>query len=204
MSTTGSALLDDLIAKRDRIHADWSEPKVSAPAPTPLVRHFNVVPYRPREPEPVPSTPPKKPKSVEERIAEAETFRGKIPDRRVKDIKYFIKQSAQDLGEIPPPEVKYYPGPTVIKIQCVVAEHFSIDPDNILSRGRAAYLLRPRDVAMYLAKTLTPRSLNDIGQRFGGRDHVTILHAARRVEKLIAESWWAAMEIEMLSRILAP
>ena len=74
--------------------------------------------------------------------------------------------------------------PTVDKIQKACAKEFNITLDEILSKRRARIVARPRQVAMYLAKTLTTRSLPDIGRRFGGRDHTTVIHAVKRIEAL--------------------
>ena len=73
---------------------------------------------------------------------------------------------------------------TVNEIQRRVAHHFHISKDDLLSKRRSLEVARPRQVAMYLAKKLTPRSLPDIGRRFGGRDHTTVIHAVKRIEAL--------------------
>ena len=62
--------------------------------------------------------------------------------------------------------------------------------------------MRPRQIAMYLAKTLTLRSLPEIGRRFGGRDHTTVLHAVRKIENLVGNDNVLAEEIELLKRLL--
>ena len=76
---------------------------------------------------------------------------------------------------------------TVDKIQRVVAEEFSITHNDMTSKRRARDIARPRQVAMYLCKKLTKRSLPDIGRRFGGRDHTTVMHAVKRINQLRAE-----------------
>jgi len=63
-------------------------------------------------------------------------------------------------------------------------------------------VVRPRQVAMYLAKTLTLRSLPEIGRRFGGRDHTTVLHAVRKIEGLVARDTALSEEVESLKRQL--
>ena len=73
---------------------------------------------------------------------------------------------------------------TVNEIQRRVAHHFHISKDDLLSKRRSLEVARPRQIAMYLAKKLTPRSLPDIGRRFGGRDHTTVIHAVKRIEAL--------------------
>ena len=63
-------------------------------------------------------------------------------------------------------------------------------------------MVRPRQVAMYLAKTLTLRSLPEIGRRFGGRDHTTVLHSVRKVEQMMRDDNELSQEIELLKRML--
>jgi chromosomal replication initiator protein len=63
-------------------------------------------------------------------------------------------------------------------------------------------VVRPRQVAMYLAKTLTLRSLPEIGRRFGGRDHTTVLHAVRKIEALVSKDVALSEEVESLKRQL--
>ena len=66
-------------------------------------------------------------------------------------------------------------------IQRIVARQYNVSRADLLSSRRTANVVRPRQVAMYLAKTLTLRSLPEIGRRFGGRDHTTVLHAVRKI-----------------------
>jgi chromosomal replication initiator protein len=73
---------------------------------------------------------------------------------------------------------------------------------DLLSSRRTANVVRPRQVAMYLGKTLTLRSLPEIGRRFGGRDHTTVLHAVRKIENLVSTDTALAEEIELLKRQL--
>ena len=72
-------------------------------------------------------------------------------------------------------------------IQRVVARQYNVSRADLLSSRRTANVVRPRQVAMYLAKTLTLRSLPEIGRRFGGRDHTTVLHAVRKIENLVEQ-----------------
>ncbi|MBV8594104.1 MAG: chromosomal replication initiator protein DnaA, partial [Caulobacteraceae bacterium] len=72
------------------------------------------------------------------------------------------------------------------EIQKLVASHYSVSRADILSSRRTAVVVKPRQVAMFLAKALTMRSLPEIGRRFGGRDHTTVLHAVRKIEQLAA------------------
>jgi chromosomal replication initiator protein len=87
-------------------------------------------------------------------------------------------------------------------IQRVVARQYNVSRADLLSSRRTANVVRPRQVAMYLAKTLPLRSLPEIGQRFGGRDHTTVLHAVRKIENLVSTDSALAEEIELLKRQL--
>jgi chromosomal replication initiator protein len=87
-------------------------------------------------------------------------------------------------------------------IQRVVARQYNVSRADLLSSRRTANVVRPRQVAMYLAKTLTLRSLPEIGRRFGGRDHTTVLHAVRKIENLVGTDNALAEEIELLKRQL--
>ena len=73
---------------------------------------------------------------------------------------------------------------TIDEIQKRVCEHFELKPLDLVSARRARAVARPRQIAMYLAKRLTTRSLPEIGRKFGGRDHSTVIHAVKRVEEL--------------------
>jgi chromosomal replication initiator protein len=89
------------------------------------------------------------------------------------------------------------------EIQKVVASHYNVSKHDLLSARRTRAIVRPRQIAMYLAKTMTPRSFPEIGKRFGGRDHTTVLHAVRKVEELAAADESLAQEIELLKRLIA-
>jgi len=91
---------------------------------------------------------------------------------------------------------------TVDMIQKTVAEHFALKQADLISERRARAVARPRQVAMWLAKQITTRSLPDIGRRFGGRDHTTVLHAVRRIEQLKAEDPALARDVDVLLRKL--
>ncbi|RYX93925.1 MAG: chromosomal replication initiator protein DnaA [Bradyrhizobiaceae bacterium] len=88
-------------------------------------------------------------------------------------------------------------------IQRVVARQYNVSRSDLLSSRRTANVVRPRQVAMYLAKTLTLRSLPEIGRRFGGRDHTTVLHAVRKIEALVGKDTALQDEVESLKRMLA-
>jgi chromosomal replication initiator protein len=91
---------------------------------------------------------------------------------------------------------------TVDEIQKVTAEHFALKQADLLCERRTRSIARPRQMAMYLAKTLTTRSYPDIGRRFGGRDHTTVLHAVRRIEQLKGEDSALAADVEAITRKL--
>ncbi|HWA63006.1 MAG TPA: DnaA/Hda family protein, partial [Caulobacteraceae bacterium] len=91
---------------------------------------------------------------------------------------------------------------TVDDIQKAAAEHFGLKQADLLSERRTRSVARPRQAAMWLAKQLTTRSLPDIGRRFGGRDHTTVLHAVRRIDELRAGDAQLARDLETLIRRL--
>ncbi|HEX7947514.1 MAG TPA: chromosomal replication initiator protein DnaA [Phenylobacterium sp.] len=91
---------------------------------------------------------------------------------------------------------------TVDMIQKAVAEHYALKQADLISERRARAVARPRQVAMWLAKQITTRSLPDIGRRFGGRDHTTVLHAVRRIEALKADDPALARDCDVLLRKL--
>ncbi|HVT56223.1 MAG TPA: chromosomal replication initiator protein DnaA [Xanthobacteraceae bacterium] len=84
----------------------------------------------------------------------------------------------------------------------IVAKHYGVSRSDLLSSRRTANVVRPRQIAMYLAKTLTLRSLPEIGRRFGGRDHTTVLHAVRKIDAHVATDKVLAEEVEVLKRLL--
>ncbi|MDP6811883.1 MAG: chromosomal replication initiator protein DnaA, partial [Alphaproteobacteria bacterium] len=91
---------------------------------------------------------------------------------------------------------------TIEEIQKKVAQHFNIRLADMHSARRARNVARPRQVAMYLAKQLTTRSLPEIGRKFGGRDHTTVMHAVRRIEELRQTDAGLAEDIDLLRRML--
>ena len=88
-------------------------------------------------------------------------------------------------------------------IQRVVARHYNVSKTELLSNRRTRTIVKPRQVAMYLAKVMTPRSLPEIGRRFGGRDHTTVLHAVRKIEGISSSDNTMAQELELLKRLIA-
>lgn len=91
---------------------------------------------------------------------------------------------------------------TIDDIQRKVAEYYNLRLADLLSARRARQVARPRQVAMYLAKQLTSRSLPDIGRKFGGRDHTTVMHAVKRVEELVLTDGTLEEDILHLRRML--
>lgn len=103
------------------------------------------------------------------------------------------------LGELPVRSEKRI---TVDDIQKATAAYFDISIEDILSKRRTKTVVRPRHIAMYLAKTLTTRSLPDIGRRFGGRDHSTVIHAVNKVSEQLAADSTLADDVEAVRRRL--
>ncbi|HVZ09307.1 chromosomal replication initiator protein DnaA [Rhodopila sp.] len=91
---------------------------------------------------------------------------------------------------------------TIEEIQKKVAEHYSIRLTDMSSARRARAVARPRQVAMFLAKQLTSRSLPEIGRKFGNRDHTTVMHAVSRVSELMQRDGNFAEDVELLRRLL--
>jgi chromosomal replication initiator protein len=87
-------------------------------------------------------------------------------------------------------------------IQKLVAVHYNVSRSDILSSRRSAGVVKPRQIAMYLSKQLTLRSLPEIGRRFGGRDHTTVLHAVRKIEGAVASDAALREDVELLKRML--
>ncbi|MCB4820914.1 chromosomal replication initiator protein DnaA [Roseicella aerolata] len=91
---------------------------------------------------------------------------------------------------------------SIEEIQRKVAEHYNLRLTDMVSARRARNVARPRQVAMYLAKQLTQRSLPEIGRRFGNRDHTTVMHAVSRVSELIAQDASFAEDVALLRKML--
>jgi len=91
---------------------------------------------------------------------------------------------------------------TIDEIIRKVSDHYNLRMTDLLSSRRARVVARPRQIAMYLSKQLTTKSLPDIGRRFGGRDHTTVIHAVRKIEELKEQDHQIAEDIEILRRLL--
>ena len=110
-----------------------------------------------------------------------------------------IDSVEEALGELP---VKSEKRVTVDDIQKTVAAYFDITVDDLHSKRRTKTVVRPRHIAMYLAKTLTTRSLPDIGRRFGGRDHSTVIHAVNKIADQLPSDAVLSDDVEALRRRL--
>ncbi len=110
-----------------------------------------------------------------------------------------IDSVEEALGELP---VKSEKRVTVDDIQKAVAAYFDITVDDLHSKRRTKTVVRPRHIAMYLAKTLTTRSLPDIGRRFGGRDHSTVIHAVNKIADQLPSDGVLSDDVEALRRRL--
>jgi chromosomal replication initiator protein len=84
----------------------------------------------------------------------------------------------------------------------VIGRHYNVSRTDLLSPRRDRSIVRPRQVGMYLAKKLTSRSLPEIGKRFGGRDHSTVLHAVRKIEGMLGKDDGLAREVALLAKLI--
>ncbi|MEL7257746.1 MAG: chromosomal replication initiator protein DnaA [Pseudomonadota bacterium] len=91
---------------------------------------------------------------------------------------------------------------SIEEIQRQVSEHYNIRLSDMIGPKRVRSFARPRQVAMYLCKQMTSRSLPEIGRRFGGRDHTTVMHGVRRIEELKVQDAQIAEDLEILRRAL--
>jgi len=119
-----------------------------------------------------------------------QTFEPQITIERIDEILGHIYRSGE------PKRVR------IEDIQRVVARHYNVSKTELLSNRRTRTIVKPRQIAMYLAKIMTPRSLPEIGRRFGGRDHTTVLHAVRKIEDLSGSDNTLAQELELLRRLI--
>lgn len=95
--------------------------------------------------------------------------------------------------------IEVYPTRLTVKdIQRAVCVYYRISHDDLVGERRLRRLVRPRQVAMWLCRKLTDRSMPDIGRRFGGRDHTTVLHAYRQIEKLRLEDHFIRQDCALL------
>lgn len=186
MYRTGSALLDELATAHDGIMGRmWPGHRArSTIAPRHLALAFAPLPPRPFDKN-------SGPLSIECRLREVDALRGKVPWDQIRKCIDCIEGSARDLGEAVPriceprPRIAFPGKPTIREIQKLVAFHFALTLADILSARRTTKVVLPRQIAMYLSRLLTKRSLPEIGRRFGGRDHSTIIYSIRKISDLI-------------------
>ncbi len=107
------------------------------------------------------------------------------------------------IAGIGPPMAVIRPRLTVARIQDVVSAFFNLHPSSMVSARRSWDIARPRQIAMYLAYELTPKSMPDIGRRFGNRDHTTVIHAIKRIKHFIATDDEIADDVAALRQRLA-
>jgi len=88
------------------------------------------------------------------------------------------------------------------EIQKRVSQHFNVKMSDMSSARRSRTIARPRQIAMYLSKNLTSRSLPEIGRRFGNRDHTTVIHAVKKVEELRSKDLSFDEDVQLLIRML--
>jgi chromosomal replication initiator protein len=118
---------------------------------------------------------------------------------RIAELELIAAKRAETESEVPP--VKN--APTIQDIvRVVAARYFPVTVRDILSSRRTAIIVRPRQLAMYLAKQLTLRSYPEIGRKFGGRDHSTAIHAVQRIESLCAIDPTLREELALLKKML--
>ena len=91
---------------------------------------------------------------------------------------------------------------TIDKIQNTVSNYFNISFEEMLSQRRSRPLARPRQIAMYLSKKLTTRSLPEIGRRFSNRDHTTVIHAVKTITRLSENDEIIRKSIQELKHLL--
>lgn len=133
-----------------------------------------------------------KPESIAERLSASVRFIGTLETT----VSFGIRQPAAGNHVLRAHPV------TIREIHRAVAGHFGISLIDILSERRTASVVRPRQVAMYLAKCLTTRSLAEIGRHTGGRDHTTALHAVRKIEALVSTDSGLAADIAAIKKSL--
>jgi len=140
-------------------------------------------------------------------IAKQERAETARPAMTIKQAEEWMAKQLEQVVETSVPKLWFSiadrPGEVSIKtIQHTVCTHFNVSMRDMLSPRRLAGIVLPRHVAFYLAKIRTQKSLPDIGRRFGGRDHTTVLHGVRRVSALIASGHPIARDIEVLAETL--
>lgn len=116
---------------------------------------------------------------------------------------YHIPTAKMTLTNDPFGFITIRPRLTVKRIQNVVSAFYGIDAEEMTSARRAKGVARPRQVAMFLTRAMTPKSFPDIGRLFGDRDHTTVMHAVHKIESLMASDSDFAVDVEVLRERLA-
>jgi chromosomal replication initiation ATPase DnaA len=101
-----------------------------------------------------------------------------------------------------PAEEETKPEPLVKEVKRAAAIYFELTPTELDAQRRTAEVVYPRQIAMYLSKTLTKRSLPEIGKLFGGRDHTTVLHNVRKIKNLVKTDWKVAYDVAHVEALL--
>lgn len=197
---TGSAYLDELIARRDQIWKRLNTRPVPQPQPG--------LELEPKHAPAFPPLPQQNIKSVEERVEEARNLN--LPILLTKYIIECIRESADYFGDFSEqtraqpfdyqPEVQS-DKPTIARIQAVTARYFNLCVADIVCVRHYARMARPRHIAIFLSKELTNNTMAEIGRRFN-RDHTTVLHSIQRIIKLIETDKTLADDIAILRGML--
>ncbi|WP_393991493.1 helix-turn-helix domain-containing protein [Xanthobacter oligotrophicus] len=160
----------------------------------------------PAQGRPLSVPPPKRPSSERrpvlspEEAAEQRVARRREVDRIRREKERALREGAPPIQRVIPPLPEGYDPlcPTVPAIMRFVAAYYGCTAQDLQSPSRIHTVVKPRQVAMYLAKTLTTRSMSEVARRFGGRDHTTALHAVRKIAALIGEASDLTAEVEAL------
>lgn len=123
----------------------------------------------------------------------------------------FVLAPSEPAPSLPPPAPNVWfsiseierKAPSIRSIQLIVAERYGVTRADLLSQRRTANVVKPRQIAMYLSKHLTPLSLPAIGRHFGGRDHTTALHAVNKIASLVQKDANLALEVKNMKEALA-
>lgn len=177
----------------EEMHAAWKAGRARMNAGIVLV-----LPPPPPEPEPEPEPPPAPPEpppppkiAIPPPITEEEAFeRSRFADAALRPFPEFIGPMSQLRGPYTP---------SVGLIQSLVANHYGITRVDMLGPRRKAVFIKPRHIAMYLARKLTKHSLPELGHHFGGRDHTTVLSAIRKISSQVDIDDVLAKELEALA-----
>ena len=112
------------------------------------------------------------------------------------DLASVVLRDASQNGSMDPGRIK------IDDILKIVGRHYNVAKADLLSPRRSRTVVVPRQIGMYLAKKLTSRSLPEIGRRFGGRDHSTVLHAVRKIDEQVRVDEAMAKDVALLMRLM--